>query len=85
METFLQDVRIALRAFRHAPAFALTAVVTLGLGIGATTAIFSALSAVLLKTAPLSRRGGALQPAHGADRWTGHDRTALRRRDLPTA
>jgi predicted permease len=52
VETFLQDVRIAFRAFRRSPAFALTAVVTLGLGIGATTAIFSALSAVLLKPLP---------------------------------
>jgi predicted permease len=52
METFLQDVRVALRAFRRTPAFALTAVATLALGIGATTAIFTTLSAVLLKPLP---------------------------------
>jgi predicted permease len=52
VETFLQDVRVALRAFRRAPTFALTAVATLALGIGATTAIFSSLSAVLLKPLP---------------------------------
>src|SRR5689334_4722923 len=52
METFLQDVRVALRAFRRSPGFALTAVATLALGIGATTAIFTALSAVLLKPLP---------------------------------
>ncbi len=52
METFLQDVRVALRAFRRAPAFPLTAIVTLALGIGATTAIFTTLSAVLLKPLP---------------------------------
>src|SRR5215470_15406320 len=52
METVLQDVRVALRAFRRAPGFPLTAIATLALGIGATTAIFTALSAVLLKPLP---------------------------------
>ncbi len=52
METFFQDVRVALRAFRRAPAFPLTAIATLALGIGATTAIFTTLSAVLLKPLP---------------------------------
>jgi predicted permease len=52
METFLQDVRVTLRAFRRSPGFPLTAIATLALGIGATTAIFTALSAVLLKPLP---------------------------------
>jgi putative ABC transport system permease protein len=52
METVLQDVRVTLRAFRRSPGFALTAIATLALGIGATTAIFTALSAVLLKPLP---------------------------------
>ena len=52
METILQDVRITLRAFRRSPGFPLTAIATLALGIGATTAIFTALSAVLLKPLP---------------------------------
>jgi len=52
METILQDVRVALRSFRRSPGFALTAVATLALGIGATTAIFTALAAVLLKPLP---------------------------------
>src|SRR5262245_28718799 len=52
METFLQDLRVTLRAFRRSPGFPLTAMATLALGIGATTAIFTALSAVLLKPLP---------------------------------
>lgn len=52
MERILQDVRVALRGFFRAPGFPLTAIATLALGIGATTAIFTALSAVLLKPLP---------------------------------
>jgi len=52
METFLQDIRVTLRAFRRSPGFPLTAIATLALGIGATTAIFTTLSAVLLKPLP---------------------------------
>jgi predicted permease len=52
METILQDIKVALRAFSRSPGFAFTAIATLALGIGATTAIFTALSAVLLKPLP---------------------------------
>src|SRR4051812_31523662 len=52
MDTLLQDLRFALRSFRRAPAFPLAAIVTLAVGIGATTAIFATLNAVLLKPLP---------------------------------
>ncbi len=44
LETFLQDARYALRGFRRNPIFATTVIVTLALGIGATTAVFSVVS-----------------------------------------
>jgi predicted permease len=49
-----EDVRYALRQFANAPAFTVTAVLTLSLGIGATTAIFTLVHAVLLKSLPVA-------------------------------
>jgi predicted permease len=75
IENFLQDIRYGLRQFRRSPGFAAVAVITLALGIGANTAIFTLLDAILLRLLPVHhaeqlyqvRRSGTGEP----DRLTG--------------
>ncbi len=52
IETLLQDVRYAIRGFRRNPVFTITIVVTLMLGIGATTAVFSVVDRILFRSLP---------------------------------
>jgi putative ABC transport system permease protein len=52
METLIHDIRYALRQLRKAPGFACTAILILAIGIGGTTAIFSALNPILLEPLP---------------------------------
>ncbi|HTD55104.1 MAG TPA: hypothetical protein VK670_06965 [Silvibacterium sp.] len=55
------DIRYALRQFAKSPAFTVTAILTLALGIGATTAIFTLVYAILLKSLPVAEPAGLIR------------------------
>jgi predicted permease len=52
LEAFLQDIHLGVRTLRKSPGFVVTAILTIGLGVGATTAVFSVVNGVLLRALP---------------------------------
>ena len=67
MENVLGNFRYALRQFRMAPVFAAAAVLTLALGIGGTTAIFTLIHAVMLRSLPVTDPGRLYRVGEGDD------------------
>ena len=84
METFVTDIRMALRQIRRRPIFTLVAALSLGIGVGANTAIFNAVSALLLRPVPGVARPdrvvelGRTQQGHGFDTFAYPDYEDLR-------
>lgn len=67
MQTLRQDISYALRQMRLSPVFTLTAMLTLALGIGATTAIFSLIHTVMLKSLPVVDPSSLYRIGEGRD------------------
>ena len=69
MENLLQDVRYALRQLRKSPGFAVTAILILTIGIGASTAIFGFVDAALIRPLPYANPGRLVDVAESGGMW----------------
>jgi putative ABC transport system permease protein len=83
VETWAQDVRLAMRSLRRTPVFALTAAAILGLGIGANATVFSIVNTVMLRPLPFERADDIVQvrrrtPSGSSFSFAIHDYLALR-------
>jgi predicted permease len=74
-ERLLQDLRYGLRGFRRTPAFGITVVLSLALGIGATTAIFSIFNTLVLRPLPVRDPATLFQVLHRGDAATSESST----------
>jgi len=82
LETFFQDIRFGLRMLRKSPGFSFVAILTLALGIGANTAIFSVVNGVLLRSLPFKDSERLVMVWNRGAAAAGGDRTPLAVADL---
>jgi len=78
VETTLQDIRTGMRALRKSPAYSVVAMATLAIGIGAGTAVFSVVGAVLLRPLPFAAPDRLVR-IYETNRCAAGRRTSLRR------
>ncbi|MFL6428535.1 MAG: ABC transporter permease [Acidobacteriaceae bacterium] len=72
MRNLVQDLRFALRQMRRSPGFVLTAVLTLALGVGANTAVYSLLDQALLRSLPVEKPEQLVVLSAPGKAWNGH-------------
>lgn len=72
VRNFVQDLRFAMRQMRRSPGFVLTAVLTLALGVGANTAVYSLLDQALLRSLPVSKPEQLVVLNAPGKAWEGH-------------
>src|SRR5437763_15928007 len=82
MAIFFQDLRYGVRQLRQMPVFALAAILTLALGIGVNTAVFSVINAIMLRSLPVPDPQQLVMLRYGENQpkgtnQTGHDDTSL--------